>query len=245
MFDTFILLTGPVEAAALSAVVRFRNPALDIVHIETLAQLAACDEALLARSRLIGFATGKIVPPHILDRLGYGAYNFHPGSPQYPGWAASSFAVYENAGSFGATAHVMVEKVDAGPIVGVELFAIPSNMPLLQVDELALILLARLFWNLSEALTTQPTPLRVLPIAWSGRKRTQRDYRDMCDVPVTLSKEELDRRIAAFGRGDYGCDLTVTLHGHKFRYSTPVDATPAPQITAQETPVYEPIAKRA
>ena len=76
--------------------------------------------------------------------------------------------------------------------------------------------------------TTQATPLPVLPIAWTGRKRTQRDYRAMCDAPGTLSKNELDRRVAAFGRGDYGHDLTVTLHGHKFHYVAPETAMSEP-----------------
>jgi hypothetical protein len=43
----------------------------------------------------------------------------------------------------------------------------------------------------------------------------------MCDVTPEISPQELERRIEAFGAGDFGVELTVTLHGHKFRYVAP------------------------
>jgi hypothetical protein len=41
--------------------------------------LTRFDADALTRSRLVAFATPAIVPPHMLDTLGYDAYNFHPG----------------------------------------------------------------------------------------------------------------------------------------------------------------------
>jgi hypothetical protein len=40
----------------------------------------------------------------------------------------------------------------------------------------------------------------------------------MCDIPADISKDELERRIAAFGAGHFGIDPTVTLHGRRFAY---------------------------
>jgi hypothetical protein len=40
----------------------------------------------------------------------------------------------------------------------------------------------------------------------------------MCDIPAAISKDDLDRRIAAFGCGHLGFDPTIILHGHRFRY---------------------------
>ncbi len=85
----------------------------------------------------------------------------------------------------------------------------------------------------------------MLPIAWSGRKRSQRDYRDMCDVPEGVSRDELERRIAAFGRGDYGYDLTVTLHGHRFRHAAPAVETTAGEARAAIEAAPEYAARRA
>ena len=221
MFDTIILLTGPVEEAALAAVLRQHNPQLDIQPAKSLNELEAIDQSVLAHARLVAFVTPVLVPARILGALGFGAYNFHPGPPQYPGWAPSHFAIYDKASYFGATAHAMIEQVDAGPIVGFKVFSIPPNTSVLRLQELAFVELARLFWRLAPVLATQSEPLAELPIKWSGTKSTRRSYAAMCDIPADISKEELERRIAVFGAGHYGISPTITLHGHQFRYVAP------------------------
>jgi methionyl-tRNA formyltransferase len=218
MFDTIVLLTGPVEEAALSAVLRKHNPRLDIRPAKSLDELEAIDLSVLARARLVAFVTPVVVPARILGALGFGAYNFHPGPPHYPGWVPAHFAIYDKAHHFGATAHAMIERVDAGPIVGVKIFDISPNMGVLRLQELAFVELARLFWHLAPALATQSEPLAELPIKWSGTKSTRRSYAAMCNIPADISKDELERRIAVFGAGHYGLSLTVTLHGRDFRY---------------------------
>src|SRR5579871_1958469 len=137
MFDTIILLTGQIERAALPAALSGHHPALTVLTIETAEQLSALSGDVLARSRLIAFATPVIVPKSILDRIGYGAVNFHPGPPSYPGWAPAHFALYDQAGEFGATAHLMVEKVDAGPIVDLTLFPIPLGATVVELEGMA------------------------------------------------------------------------------------------------------------
>src|SRR3974377_1463854 len=117
MFDTIILLTSQVEQMPLGAVLRGHNPQLTVHPAATLDDLAAFDTAMLSPSRLIAFATPVIVPEPVLASLGYSAYNFHPGPPQYPGWAPAHFALYEQATQFGVTVHAMTERVDRGPIV--------------------------------------------------------------------------------------------------------------------------------
>src|SRR6185312_4287553 len=107
-----ILLAGPVEQPVLAAALRAHNPDLTVHPVATLAELDAFGTGLLARARLIGFCTSVIVPRRVLQALGFGAYNFHPGPPEYPGWIPAQFALYENAAEFGATAHVMIEEVD-------------------------------------------------------------------------------------------------------------------------------------
>jgi methionyl-tRNA formyltransferase len=218
MFDTIILLTGPVEEAALSAVLRQYNPQLDVRPAKSFDELEAFDKSVLARARLIAFVTSVVVPAQILGALGFGAYNFHPGPPQFPGWVPAHFAIYGKASHFGATAHHMVERVDAGPIVGFKMFIIPPGTGVLRLQELAFIELARLFWALAPALATQSEPLAELPVKWDGGRSTRRMYAAMCEIPIDVSKEELERRIEVFGARHYGVDLTITLHGHKFSY---------------------------
>lgn len=234
MIDTIILMTGPVEEAALTEVLHRHNEDLAIHPVRTQQQLETLDPALIARGRLIGFVTPVVVPPHILDALGFGAYNFHPGPPNYPGWIPAHFAIYDKASTFGATAHRMAEQVDAGPIVDVELFDIPPGIGVTRLQEMAFTQVARLFWRLAPVLAIQSAPLAELPVKWAGTKSTKRMHKAICDLPPEISAQELQRRIEAFGAGDFGVELTITLHGHKFRYAAPAAASKA------EPPMREP-----
>ncbi|MDP2409538.1 MAG: formyltransferase family protein [Pseudolabrys sp.] len=217
MLDTVILLTGPVDETVLAAVLQRHNPNLSIRSVKTLAELEAVGAETLARARLIAFVTPVIVPARLLSQLGHGAYNFHPGPPHYPGWVPSHLAVYERATQYGATAHAMVARVDAGPIVDVGLFEVPPGTSVLDLERMAFKALARLFWQQAGPLATQAEPLTELPVAWSGRKSTRRMYEAMCEIPPDISKDDLDRRIAAFSGAQDGPVPAVTLHGHRFR----------------------------
>jgi hypothetical protein len=229
MFDTIILLSGEPERRALPFALFGHNPRLQVRPVRTLADFDLLDSNLLARARLISFVTPVIVPGDILHRLGYGAFNFHPGPPEYPGWAPSHFALYHRATQFGVTAHVMVEKVDAGPIVGVERFSIPPNMTVLALEGLAYAHLARLFWSMAQPLACDPAPPRPLAIPWGAKKYSRREYRAMCDIPPDIPKDEFDRRLEVFGGNHFGMAPTIHLHGVEFRAVVPQNEAVTPQ----------------
>jgi hypothetical protein len=217
MFDTIILLTGLVEQQALSSLLLEFNPALNIIPILTSAELSDVAVETLEHARLIAFATSVIVPREVLDRLRFGAYNFHPGPPEYPGWAPAHFALYDRACRFGVTVHEMVERVDEGRIVEADWFEIPKGTTPISLEGMAYARLARMFWALAGQLATSPEALATKPIAWSKRKNTRRGYADVCDIPLDISKEELDRRLAVFGDNHFGMSPTIRLHGVEFR----------------------------
>jgi methionyl-tRNA formyltransferase len=158
-----------------------------------------------------------VVPGAVLDALGHGAYNFHPGPPDYPGWAPAHFALYDGATTFGATAHVMARQVDSGPIVGVEPFVIPGGVDVRGLEQLAFVRLARLFWRMARDIAREAGPLPPLPISWSGTRSTRRMYADMCRIPGDVEASELARRIRAFHDDFRGIPLTVSLHGVRFQ----------------------------
>src|ERR1700722_7252469 len=137
MFDTIILFSGVAEQFTFRHVLLGHNPLLTVIPVGTIADFAGLNSDVLRRARLIAFVTPEIVPVSVLTRLGYGAFNFHPGPPSYPGWAPAHFALYDRATEFGATAHVMVEQVDAGPIVDVALFPVPAGISVLALEGLA------------------------------------------------------------------------------------------------------------
>lgn len=198
MLDTIILLTSAVERPIFTSVLHAHNPRLTVTPVATLAELNALKPDLLARARLIAYVTGIIVPAKVLDQLGYGGYNFHPGPPNYPGWAPAHFAFYQRATEFGATAHVMVARVDEGPIVGAEMFPIPPDASVASLEGMTYARLSHLFWTLAQPLATRSEPLARLPIRWSGTKTTRRDYAAIRGIALNISRDELDRRIKAF-----------------------------------------------
>jgi methionyl-tRNA formyltransferase len=227
MFDTILLLAGAAEQSILPLALRGHNPLLTVTPVGSAAELAALDSDLLSRARLIAFVTPEIVPPSVLAALGYGAFNFHPGPPSYPGWAPAHFALYDNARQFGATFHVMVEQVDAGPIIDVAFFPVPADISVFGLEGLAYAHLAQLFWRRAKSLATDAAPPPTLPIEWGSRKYSRRTYRAICDIPLDIPKEELDRRIKVFGGNHFGITPTIHLHGIEFRAVAPPPGQPS------------------
>jgi methionyl-tRNA formyltransferase len=187
VLNTIILLTGPVEQPVLASVLQSHNPQLTVRLIETAGAIAALEPLELRHARLVAFSTDVVVTPKVLDQLGHGAYNFHPGPPNFPGWRPAHFAVHRQATEFGATAHFMVEQVDAGPIVGVELFPIPPGSTVQGLEELTYARLARLFHRLARVLATQADPLPELPIFWSGKRTTRRALAALNGLPLDMA----------------------------------------------------------
>ncbi|MEN3346377.1 MAG: hypothetical protein V7632_12 [Bradyrhizobium sp.] len=230
---TIILLTGVAsQQFALTELLKAHNPALAFRCAVTAEELAAIEPEVLREARLLAFTTSVIVPGSILAALGHGAYNFHPGPPQYPGWAPAHFALYDGARTFGATAHVMAERVDSGPIVGVESLVIPDKIGVRGLEQIAYVRLAHLFWRMARELACDGAPLVELPIAWCGVKSTRRMYREMCELPAGIGAGELARRIRAFHDDFRGIPLTVSLHGIRFQLATVATQTEEPQVVS-------------
>jgi methionyl-tRNA formyltransferase len=218
MFDTLVLLTGSAEQSLLAPVLRGRKPELRIVPVVTADQLHAGSVADLHRARLVAFVSDVIVPAHILSSARYGAFNFHPGSPEYPGWAPAHFALYERAERFGATFHAMAERVDTGPIFDVDDFRVAPNTTVLELEEMTYAYLARMFWRWAEVLANQAENLTPrTTMRWRDKKNSRRAYESLCNIPLDISKEDLARRMSVFGHNHYGIMPSINLHGFEFR----------------------------
>jgi methionyl-tRNA formyltransferase len=174
MFDTIILLTGAAEHSVFTTVLHGQNPQLTVVPVFTAEDLAAIEPQWLWRARLICFATTVIVPPDVLDQLGYGGYKFHAGPPQYPGSAAAQCALADQAATFGGTVHRMIRRPDAGPIVDVEMFAMPEAVSVSGLEELTYTKLVQMFWRLAKNLATQGDPLIERAVRWAEKRDPQR-----------------------------------------------------------------------
>ena len=214
MLKTIILLTATAhQQRVLGHLLKTHNPALSFRAALTLDELAAIEAHVLRDARLVAFTTGVVVPRFLLQALGHGAYNFHPGPPNYPGWAPAHFALYDGARAFGATMHAMTPRVDSGPIIGLESFAIPAGASVRDLEQIAYIRLGHLFWRKARELACNSEPLPQLPIAWSGIKSTRRMYRDLCALPREIDADELKRRIRAFDDDFRGIPFTISQDG--------------------------------
>ncbi|MBT3305444.1 MAG: methionyl-tRNA formyltransferase [Alphaproteobacteria bacterium] len=201
MPDEVILLTGEVEGPHFRAMLTSLNPGLAVVHTQTREELeAACLKPVPAGGRrLISFSTSVIVPKAVLDGLTMTAYNFHPGPPTYPGSHAASFAIYEGADYFGATAHVMEEKVDCGPIVAAEWFAMLENPRFMELEIKTYELLLKIFADFAPHFATSNDPLPEIDAKWSGAKHTKAEFEAMKVLEADMEETEINLRYRAFG----------------------------------------------
>ncbi|MDR1665420.1 MAG: hypothetical protein LBR62_00010 [Puniceicoccales bacterium] len=153
---------------------------------------------------LVSFSTGVIVPPMVLEKVNHRAYNFHPAPPTCPGREPHHFAIYFKHKTYGVTAHHMVEKVDAGPIVGVKLFdfdyARTTPEELLQkTNEPSLSLLRELL----PQMMTSKTLLPPIGIEWTGRKHTRKDFERLSFLHLGQDPESAAHVVRSFSFPGY------------------------------------------
>ena len=201
MPEEVVLLTGEVEGPHFRAMLTSLNPGLTVIHTQTREELeAVClNTGPGGGRRLIAFSTSVIVPKTVLNGLQMSSYNFHPGPPTYPGSHAASFAIYDGTEHFGATAHVMEEKVDCGPIVAVEWFVIPEKARFMDLELKTYELLLEMFADLMPHLATSDDPLPVIDAQWSGNKHTKAEFEAMKELEADMEEAEINLRYRAFG----------------------------------------------
>jgi methionyl-tRNA formyltransferase len=164
---------------------------------------------------LLCFSHSLIVPPDILEYYAGRAYNIHAASPDYPGRDPHHWAAYDGVTRYGATCHVMTERVDEGPIVDVELFdVLPTANPfklLAQANDAAFHILERIGPRLQCGERLAP-----IGVNWNGKKRSRSDFKAMCRLDPNITREEFERIYRAFDGGAHD-NLTIEIHGRTFR----------------------------
>ena len=214
MFDTIILLTGPAEHAAFATMLRGHHPSLTVVPVFTVADLAAIDTGWLRRARLVSVATDVIVPDAVTDHLGYGAYHFHPGPPSYPDRAAAQLALREQAPEFGCTLH-RVSQGGRGPIIDVDLFAIPPGIDAAGLEQMAYTRLVHMFWRMSQPLATQAMPLIVRALRWGAGRPTRSSIQTIGAAPLTVLRNGV--KLIESSGGDFSIAPSIPMHGSAAR----------------------------
>jgi methionyl-tRNA formyltransferase len=229
MLERIVLLADPTEQGFLASILNTENPNLDITPVATLEELRAIKASEFRHARLIAFVTPVIVPDDVLRAIGHGAYNFHPGPPDYPGWAPAHFALYDRAKVFGVTFHTMADRVDSGPILDMDLFPISPDATVVSLETTAYARLAMMLHQWAGVLTHEAAPLQArFPAEWGTRKNSRHRYRAMCSIPTDISKDDLAHRMSIFGHGHFGILPSVSLHGVEFTMSPCDEARDSP-----------------
>ena len=193
MLKNIIILSSAHVADQVINILKVSNAALNYEVVECLFDLEKYSGEFLAESRLISFISTVIVPTKILDGLGYDGINFHPGPPTHPGWASVNFAIYDEDESYGVTAHYMIEKIDAGKIIGIDFFEIDTNIKVTELNDKCLESLTRLLKKLSVALTNEKKPI-TLPLVWGENKTSKKMLQNYCEIFRETTKKELGKR---------------------------------------------------
>jgi hypothetical protein len=230
MTDTVVLVTSfsGHELARLKAA--FAGVS-DIQVISAAQQLAGLRFG--PHMLLLSFGTGIIVPREILGRLGRPAYNLHAASPEFPGRDPHHHAIYRRAKIYGATLHIMTEQVDAGPIVAIDVFTVPSDATpgslLAAANEAGMRTIEKWSKRLLEA-----EPMPELPdVAWGTVKTTRSDLIRLSRISPLIDADEFERRFRAFDGGAHD-NLVVELHHSTFRIDKRVSAATAPAVVESD-----------
>tara|TARA_Y100001937_G_scaffold74566_1_gene101471 strand:- start:3675 stop:4337 length:663 start_codon:yes stop_codon:yes gene_type:complete len=168
---------------------------------------------------IISFLNYLILPPRLINKARY-AINFHPASPEHPGSGVSNWAIYNGSTEYGATAHLINEKVDNGQILLVKRFNITSTD-----DATTLLIRAKhycmiLFYELIEKLfiknVTVDSLIKSNCEEWLGKAKKIKEVDKMSEIPTDIDSQELEKRIKAFHTKKF--PIYTLLHGRKFIY---------------------------
>jgi methionyl-tRNA formyltransferase len=217
MLESIIVISPKGFHDDIAQTLRAAQPNLRVYCVDSLVGLMLLDKDLPKGSRMISFLNHIIVPAFTLKKMKFGAINFHPGPPGYPGYAPYSFALYEGAQHHGITVHEMVEKVDAGRILAVDVFSIEAQYKQAQLVDLCIERSKKLLIKLAPILVREALA-PYLEASWGSHKFTRAQFGQYCELPADISKDELRRRIRAFGAGDGQHRLFLWREGKKYFY---------------------------
>jgi len=162
---------------------------------------------------IISYLSRWIVPERILVRAEIASINFHPASPDYPGFGCNNFALYENAGEYGVTCHYMQPHVDTGTIIAVKRFPIFPTDTVATLQSRTYAHQLSLFYDVVGYIVEG----KCLPASsekWTRKPFSRKDFNLLEKITPDMSKEEISRRVKATTFDKW--KPTVELHGFVF-----------------------------
>jgi hypothetical protein len=110
----------------------------------------------------------------------------------------------------------MRQSVDAGPITDVELFDVPTDISPFELLNLANDASWKLISRFFSFYKKQRIPFILDNVVWGKRKSTRKMFLEMCRIDITMSENEITRRLKATAMPGYS-NLYIEFHGYRFR----------------------------
>ena len=166
---------------------------------------------------VISYLSPWIIPKLILDKTKLWNINFHPGSLDYPGIGCFNFAIYDQAKTYGVTAHLMDEKVDRGKIVGIKEFPLEKEDSVLTLAEKSYETMIVLFFEVMDFIFKNKK-LPQLEKSWQREPYRRKDLENLCLLDKNMAESEVKRRVKATTYPNMP-GAYFDFYGFKFEYS--------------------------
>jgi len=160
------------------------------------------------------------LPISLIKKAKIAAINFHPAPPEYPGSGCINFALYDNAKTYGVTAHLMNEQIDNGIILDVKKFPINLNDNVQSLLERTHKELLEMCLNFIEGISLNPEKflnekkLYSKDYKWNGEARKINDLEKLKKISLPISRDDLEKIIRATYINNY--PPYIELYGYKF-----------------------------
>ena len=165
------------------------------------------------------FRSFYIIRKKLLQKVKKASINFHPSPPEFRGAGGINYTLYGKLNFFGATAHLMSEKIDYGKILDVRKFKINKKDNIEKIlHKTYKISTNQIFFVINELLKNQNNLLKLIKknkkIKWSRKYNTLKDLDKFYEINVKVTKKEFLRKIHATSTSRF--KPFIILHGRKF-----------------------------
>ena len=210
-----IILSDQNFFRLLLPVITELNSSSQIVLVNNLLELHQISDELIGESRLLSIFSAEIVPVTVLRKFGFGCYNLHPCSNEYPGWRAWSFAIMNNSDHFGLTLHEMIERVDTGDIINMQ--KIPRGLKSTEQDFFNSVggFVIEFFRSFPDFFLDQ-NKLSASDLKWGKVKFRKKDVQEIIKIDEGIELNLLLAVIRAFGFGYLGEKPFVFKNNKKY-----------------------------
>ena len=171
---------------------------------------------------IFSFRSHYILKKKLLNNVNCVAINFHPGPPEYRGIGCVNYALYDNSKNYGATAHLIDEKIDHGKIINTKMFKIKKNDSVESLLQKTYNFQIKQAIQIIRSLSKDPKNLQKMiknnkEKKWSKKIKKINFLNKFYEISKNTSRIELKKKIRATVTKKF--KPYVIIHGVKFTYT--------------------------